>query len=392
MTQVIVGTRGTSSLPEYAGSVWVRLQYMLGLERLGIRSYWVDRLQTVNPFRDRRDLEYLTRRFDEIARAFGFGDRYCLVYNDGEDYFGLSEHELRKVVGDTQLLINISGFLPEDSILREIPARAYIDVDPGFTQLWARQTDLHFDRHTHFFTVGQNVGTEAFAVPPDDRSWISILPPIVLDHWPVLTDERCEHFSTVAGWRTKQYADLDGDAFVGKHSEFQKIIGFPEASGQSVELALDIGAWDFADMEMLCTNGWKVVSPYRYAGTPQSYRSYIRHSRGEFGVAKHGYVKSNSGWVSDRTGCYLASGKPVLLESTGFESTLPVGEGLITFRTLEEAVAGVRKINENYLDHCRAARTIAERWFDSDRVLTKILGHTGLASSVQETAGSQGHV
>src|SRR5688572_2142569 len=165
MKKVILGTRDTSRWPEFAGSTWVRLQYMLGLSKLGVECYWVDRLSAVDPFEHPHTLDYLLERFERTARLFGFQGRYCIVYNGGEKHFGLSEAALHDLVGSAELLLNISGHLPSNSPLMKVPRRAYVDVDPGFTQIWASQYDMGVDRHNFFFTVGQNVGTARFPIP-----------------------------------------------------------------------------------------------------------------------------------------------------------------------------------------------------------------------------------
>jgi hypothetical protein len=349
----------------------------LGLRRLGVQSFWVDHLSAIDPIVHRRSLNYLVERFRRMACDFGFGDSFCIIYNDGERYFGLSEQELLAVIRDAELYISVSGHLPEGSPLMAIPRRAYMDVDPGFRQIWALDSDVHLERHNFFFTVGQNVGGPDFTIPTR-IAWEPILPPVVLEQWPAVIDPRCECFSTVADWRGSQHALYDGQYYAGKRSEFVKYLRLPRDSGQKMELALCIGPADFEDLGLLDHNRWSVVDPYLYAGDPWAYREYIQSSRAEFSVAKNGYVRSNSGWISDRTACYLASGKPALVQSTGFEHCLPTGRGLLTFRTLEEAIAGVRSINEDYLGHCQAARRLAEQCFNSDVVLGRILERVGL--------------
>lgn len=377
MGPVVVATRGSTGIPEFAGSTWVRLQYVLGLRELGIESYWVDRLDAFDPFAARRSVDYLAQQFQKTAEDFGFENHYCIVYDDGRQHFGLSEQELREVADAAELLISVSESPPSTSPLACIPRRAYIDVDPGFTQIWGAQVDMGFDFHTHFFTVGQNVGRDGFAIETCGIEWHPILPPVALRFWPPLADDRCRAFTTIADWRGSQVANFDGRLYEGKRREFLEVISLPAVSGQEMELALCIGQWDHDDLGLLSRNGWLIVDPYGTAGTPNAYREYIRHSRAEFSVAKHGYVLSNSGWISDRTACYLASGKPALVQSTGFEAHLATGEGLLTFRTFEEAVAGIASINDSYARHCSAARALAERMFDARTVLGTLFDVVG---------------
>ena len=373
MKHVILGTRDTSRWPEFAGSTWVRLQYMLGLRALGVECVWVDRLSQVDPLTHPHTLEYLVERFARNAREFGFEDRYCIEYNRGERYFGMSEHALRTRIRSADALFNVSGHLPADSALMAIPRRAYIDVDPGFTQIWAAQHDMGLQRHNVFFTVGQNVGTPRFTI-----DWRPFLPPVALEFWPARIDENCKRIGTVGDWRGSQHAIHDDEYFGGKRREYVRMLHLPVQADQTIDLALCIGPDDWEDIGLLQESRWRVLDPYLYAGDPHSYREFIQNSRAEFSVAKTGYVKSNSGWISDRTACYLASGKPALIQSTGCDWRFPDDMGLLTFSSQDQAVLNLRNINEDYIAHCHAARVLAEQHFDATKVLASMLSHIGI--------------
>ena len=377
MLKVIVGTRETARFPEFAGNTWAHLEYVLGLQKLGVETFWVDRLQPVDRLKHPHSLDYLIERFADTASRFGFQDRYCITCDGGERCFGIKKERLLKLVKDADLLINISGHLSPDSPLMNIPHRAYIDLDPGFTQIWAHENQMAIELHNFFFTVGQNVGQPEFAVPTRGVYWQPIFPPVVLDQWPARISEEFERFSTVADWRGAQKAVFQGKYYGTKRDEFVRFLRLPVESGQRLELALCIGQADHEDLGLLHLHNWRVRDSAWYTGDPYSYREFIQHSRAEFTVAKSGYVRSNSGWVSDRTACYLASGKPVVAQSTGFERRLAPGKGLITFRTIEEAVAAIEAVNKDYLSHCHAARRLAEEYFDSSKVLGFILERTG---------------
>jgi len=234
------------------------------------------------------------------------------------------------------------------------------------------------DRHNFHFTVGQNVGTPHFKIPLNGVNWQPILPPVALEHWPARSDSNCKRFGTIGDWRGNQHAILDAEYFGGKRREYVQLLHLPKAANQCIELALCIGAEDWEDIVLLQESHWKVLDPYLYAGDPQSYRQFIQLSRAEFSVAKSGYIKSNSGWISDRTACYLASGKPALVQSTGCEWRFPEQKGLLMFRSQEEAVAGIKAINDDYVTHCQAARQLAESYFDSGKVLSGILSQVKL--------------
>jgi hypothetical protein len=387
--RAVVASRGASGLPEFAGNTWAFLQYVLGLTRLGVESFWVDyqpQLDPRRPARDRRaqphedchSIDYVRARFDAMARKFGFDGRYCILYDGGVGGFGISPAELDEMVDDVDLLLNLGGPLPAGSPLLRIPCRAYIDLDPGFTQVWAHQLDMGFGDYQFFFTVGQNVGRPEFRIPTLGIAWEPTFPPVVLDLWPAHIDASCERLTTIADWHGSQYARFERELYTGKREEFIRFLEVPRRAQRPIELALSIGQHDYEDLGLLLRNDWFVRDPYLYAGDPDSYREFIQFSRAEFSVAKSGYVKSRSGWFSDRTACYLASGKPAVVQSTGFEWRLPTGDGLLTFGTVQEAVEGIEAIEDDYLAHAEAARRIAEERFDSGLVLGSILEQVGL--------------
>jgi hypothetical protein len=360
-------------VPEFGGSFWVRLQYLLGLRDLGLDAYWIDRLDSPDPGREAHSVEYMVRRFTASLEAFGLGDRFAIVDEREGKVHGASEAELSEWVAGADVLLNIGGFLPAGSFLTSIPRRAYVDVDPGFTQIWAHDVDVWLEQHTCFFTVGQNVGSPDFPIPTAGVRWTPILPPVHLPSWPARIDGRCRRYSTVADWRGSQDALFQGEYYGTKRSEFVRYLHVPLKAGRRIEVALCIGQQDHEDLGLLLDHDWRAREAYRYAGDPFAYREFIQHSRAEFGVAKQGYVKSNSGWFSDRTACYLASGKPAIVQSTGFEHRVPTGRGLLTFSTVDEAVAAIHEVDEHYEDHAWAARSFAEEKLDAGMILTYML-------------------
>ena len=335
--RAVVCTEGISGLPELAANTWVALQYVLGLDRLGVEAFWVDRLACLDG-RSMHSLPHLCECFARLARDFGFEGRQCIDYGAGQSHAGLSAAELRAVVAAADLLLSLGKSSGSDSIYMQIPRRAYIDLDPGFTQLWLAAGELDLAGHTHHFTVG---------------------------------------FSTVADWWAAQTAQLDGEAYGSKRDEFLRVIDVPRRARIAFEPALltDLGE---PEIHRLREAGWGPWDAYAATGNPHSYRDFIQSSRAEFSAAKHGYVKSNSGWLSDRTACYLASGKPAVVQSTGVEGRLPTGHGLLTYSSADEAVAAIAAIDDDYRSHCQAARALAEQEFDSDRVLAGLLEHVGL--------------
>ena len=228
-----------------------------------------------------------------------------------------------------------------------------------------------------FFTVGLNVGQPEFQIPLRGVEWQTFVPPVALDYWPVQTDTIASKFTTIGQWRG-QTAVWREETYWPKREEFLRLIELPRKTTQPIELALLIHESETEDLMALRSNGWRLVDPHEAAAGTDGFRSYIQRSRAEFSVAKNGYIKTQSGWFSDRTVCYLASGRPVLVQDTGIGKHLPVGCGLLTFSTLEEAVHGIESINADYPRHCAAARKLAEDQFAAPKVLQSILERAGV--------------
>jgi hypothetical protein len=368
MKKVIVTSGWGASYLEGGGCQWLNLHYLAGLRALGVEGYWLDITQKTD--------EKLIRQFRSQCGRFGFGDQ-CIVLRDDQQIFGMNELELAALCGDCDLLINLCGALQQDELLQRIRRRAYFDLDPGFTQAWAHQFDMHFDKHNLFFTVGLNVGGPGFPIPVQGIHWQPFSPPVALEYWPVQTEAPTRPFTTVAQWRGQEVV-WQGEYCGPKREEFLRFIDLPGQTTQPLELALLIHESETDDLATLRNAGWRLVSPHETAGGLEGFRRYIQQSRGEFSVAKSGYVKTRGGWFSDRTVCYLASGRPVLVQDTGIGRYLPTGRGLLTFATMEEAVAGIEAINSDYAGHCVAARRLAEEQLAAPKVLQSILERAGV--------------
>jgi hypothetical protein len=203
---------------------------------------------------------------------------------------------------------------------------------------------------------------------------------VILDDWPVSTDGNPDRFTTVGGWRGAYGSITYGDRTYGaKAHEFRKLIDLPRHVPQTFELAMEIQRGDDQDRQALREHGWNLVDPVTVAGSPTAFRRYIQESGGEFSTAQGIYVDMNTGWFSDRTVRYLASGKPVVVQDTGLARSLPVGEGLVPFRSPGEAIEGLHRIHDNYESHRHAARGIAEAYFDATKVLGAFIEDVGVA-------------
>jgi hypothetical protein len=288
---------------------------------------------------------------------------------------GINVAEARDVVAAADLLVNISGNLADPQMRASCSRSAYIDLDPGFTQIWHEQGNLRtrLVGHDLYFTVGTNIGSTRCELPTCGLEWRPMLPPVVLEAWPA-SPGASGRFTTVATWRGP-FGPLEWDrrSFGLKVHEFRKYLSLPGIVDAPFELALGIHPADGADLEILVAQGWGVVDPQRVASTPDEFRDYVVGSMAEFSVAQEVYVASHSGWFSDRTTRYLASGRPVLVQDTGFADALPTGKGLLTFSTIDEAKAGAESILSDYSAHALAARSVAEEFFDSDVLLRSFL-------------------
>lgn len=365
--------------PVSAGCAWNRLQYVLGLKRLGhdvlfmeeVRPSWsVDAAGRKCPYAESEN----RRGFVNIMRQFGLMDHACQLYDAGADITGLSLDALRQFVRDTDLLIDISGHVTTDLVLDGVCRRAYLDQDPVFTQLWnaVYGKDLRFDRYDVFFTVGLNVGTPFSPIPDCGIDWHPTLPPVVLDLWPQVADTPAgATYTTVAS--LFGYSDLcfRGEWYRTKYDEFRRFADLPKRAGRALEVTLkDSGEDDLT--HALHHGGW--LSRKAGAGDDlMTYRDYVATSRGEIGIAKGAYVKGRSGWFSDRTASYLACGRPAVVQSTGFERRLPTGAGLLCFADVDEAIAALDGIEADYPSHRRAAREWAAAYLDFSKVLPAML-------------------
>jgi hypothetical protein len=357
--------------PDQGGATWAVLQYVLGLRRLGHEVLLVEPVEKLTlP---------IAASFAATTAQYGLQGTSALVTRDSQESWGLERDALRVRTRRADVLINASGLLLDPELTAPIPIRVYLDLDPGFTQLWADVDgiDMGFDGHTHFVTVGGVIGRPTCAVPTCGLDWIPTLPPVVLDHWPFAERATTGVFTTVANWRAYGSIEHDGRHFGQKAHSLRRLAGIPKRSSRTFALALSIHSQERSDLQTLRENRWQLLDPVAAAGTAVGYHRFVQGSFAEIGIAKSGYVESRCGWFSDRSAAYLASGRPVLAQDTGFAEELPVGEGLLSFRDEDGAVAAAEAVSSNYPSHRRAARRVAEEFLDSDRVLFGLLEAVG---------------
>ncbi|HEV2857204.1 MAG TPA: glycosyltransferase [Solirubrobacterales bacterium] len=357
--------------PHQGGASWAVLQYVLGLKRLGHEVLLVEPVAAggLGGSASASYLEAVAARFD-LEHA-------TLVDPEGESA-PIPRDRLRELLADAELLLNVSGMLAIPELLEPIPVRAYLDLDPFFNQHWHLQgADMRFDAHTHFVTVAAGIGGADNEVPTLGFDWIETLPPVVLEEWTPAPDPPSLPFTTIGHWRSYGPIEHDGERYGLRAHSLRELIELPRRTRAEFLLALGIHESERDDLEALERNGWRLADPAEVAATPDRYRDFVRASTAEIGIAKEGYVRSRSGWFSDRSACYLACGRPVVAQDTGFGRSLPLGEGLLAFGTVEEAAGAVEDVLARPDEHRRAARAIAEELLDSDRVLSRLLERLG---------------
>lgn len=362
------------AVPGQGGATWAVLQYVHGLRELGYDPVLVE------PIARPAMTPEIERYYRRIGDDEGLGGRVAILHGAG-DSRGLPWADLIELASRAPAMLNLAGTLREPELIERIPVRVYVDLDPAFTQLWQAVDgiDMGLDGHTHYATVGLEVGRAGCDVPTLDIDWIPTLPPVCLGRWPVSGTHADEAWTTIANWRG--YGSIrHGTRFYGQKAHaFRDVMELPSRTTAPFLVALSIHPDEVEDLSALASNGWTVVDPRDVASTPDRYRRFVCDSYAEIGIAKHGYVSSGCGWFSDRSACYLAAGKPVLASDTGFSRHLPTGRGLLGFTTLDEASAGVEAIRRDYDRHAGYAREIAEAHLDAGRVLTGLLSRVGVA-------------
>jgi hypothetical protein len=385
MAEVIISGAFANKLFN-GGNAWTRLSWALGFQRLGFDICFVEQIDSrncvsadgaVTAFENSVNLAY----FKTSMEQFGLSQHCSLICDQGQKVYGLPLEELQKKAQQACFIFNISGHLVQAELMSSAGCKIYFDDDPGFTQFWeaAGNRGARLAGHDFYFTIGANIGARDCSIPTNGIPWRHTRPPVVLDNWSVQPPRSCDRFTTVASWRGA-YGPIrhNGNTYGLKVHEFRKFIEMPRRNGAKFEVALQIDPADKQDLNALLSHGWQIVNPKDTCGSPDGFRSYVATSSAEFSAAQGMYVETNSGWFSDRTVRYLASGRPALVQDTGFSRHCPVGEGLLAFRTLEEAVEGAERIERDYERHCRAARQIAEDYFDSDNVIRQMAKEIGL--------------
>jgi hypothetical protein len=380
---VVLGFMGSCPI---AGVVWQHIHYIVGLQRLGHEVTYVEDTARYpyDPIKYEVTADYghTTSVLSQLAAQFNF--RWCYVPSHLPDHdpVGLGRKELLQLYCDADAMFNICGshVLNEDQLQNR--CLIYIESDPGVEQIKVDkgETDTieYLKKHHALFTFGENIGTSGFPVPTHYFNWQSTRQPIVTDLWKAEPPPSGAVFTSIANWSTAGQKDIEwrGEKYLwSKSLEFLKFIEASKRAGETFELATTIRDQEIS--ERFRANGWRLVSPDQLSTDYEHYKRYIQNSKGEFTAAKDQYVRLNTGWFSDRSACYLAAGRPVITQETGFSDYYGEGWGLLPFRTLDEIVDAARKINADYERHSRAAYEIAREFFEAETVLASLLQRAG---------------
>jgi hypothetical protein len=358
--------------PGNGGHAWVLLHWLLGLRRSGYDVLLVDRMPP-DPADAARGAAWVRSVLDPHGLAFS------LLDGDDGRAAGVDRCDVIALAHRSVGLVNIMGFVDHDDVLAAVPRRVFLDIDPGFGQFWFHLglADV-FDGHDAFATVGLNVGRPGCEVPTCGRTWVHTVPPVVLDAWP--DDAPAQRgVTTVATWRgIYGPIEVGGERYGLRVHEFRRFAELAADSPLPLQPAMRIHPEDDRDRTALETHGWFLDDPAVVAATPGDYRRFVSESTAELCIAKELYVKTRSGWFSDRSACYLAAGRPVVAQDTGFAEHLPTGAGLLAFASPDEALAALHDVAADWRHHSDAARKLAAEHFDAENVLPPLLAELGI--------------
>jgi hypothetical protein len=388
--RIIVG--GFIGLYPTGGVTWDYLQYPLGLRNLGHDVLYLEDSEQYStyqaPGQHWNDATESIRYLKNVMEQFGFNERWAYRDIGSGSCYGMSECEVQEWIRTADVFINVSAATRLRDEYEQIPKKVLIDSDPMFTQVqdWqdadseasAIEIRNRFRWYDYRFTFGENVGNPDCRVPTLDLKWIPTRQPICLDHWDKHAGDKHSRtiFTTVMNWSTRSDLVYEGQLWGQKDKEFGKMARIPSLCPSAcfkVVLAVPSKLQASVKELSLAQGGWQVQQPREVIATPQAYQQYIYASNAELSVAKNAYVQSNCGWFSCRSACYLAAGKPVIAQETGWSKIITAGSGLFAFTDTASALEAVDLVCSDTERHSRAARELAEEYFDSNKVLTTLI-------------------
>lgn len=374
------------------GMVWSNLHYLMGLDRLGHDVYFVedsdDYESCYDPARGVTDADptYGLAFAERVLNKIGIGDRWAYYDAHTSRWLGPRADSIVEICSTADVVLNLACVNPLRPWLREVPCRVYVDEDPAYNQVRVLTRPESRSRaldHNVFLSFGENVGRPECRIPDDGLPWRPTRQPVVLDALPVTPAPRDGKYTTVMQWESYRALEYAGVRYGMKSDSLLPLIELPQKAGPVFELTIGGSS---APRDLLRGKGWLLRDPHEVSRDPWTYEDFIRGSKAELGVVKHGYLVSRSGWFSERSACYLASGRPVLMQETGFTRWLRADRGVLPFDTAESALAAIEEVNAHYEAHCRAAREVAAEYFDARRVLPAML--EGALARTSEPRGS----
>lgn len=372
MSARICITGNTLSYPEGGGHFWVYLNWALGLRASGCEVLW---LEVVTPEVERSELSSFCSCLKQRLERYEFGNSIVLCDHDGQDIDCAATHGFAglDIATDADLFINLRYDL-NSSVINRFRRTALLDIDPGLLQLWMGEGQIEVAPHHLYFTTGETVGRTGSLCPDVGLRWQYTPPCVFLDLWPAAKASAHSAFSTISHWSGDEWVQRGEEIYINdKRAGFLPFLDLPRYAPAPLELALQLAPDEEEDRIMLRDRGWRLVDSRTVSAQPWDYQSYIQSALGEFSAVKPSCVRLQNAWISDRSLCYLASGKPVVLQHTGRSHFLPDGEGLFRFQTLEEAASALNSIMADYDRHSRSARALAAEYFDAAKVATALL-------------------
>jgi hypothetical protein len=354
------------------GHFWAYLNWALGLRSLGCQVVW---LETVPAHTSAEDVRSKVRALKDRLKPYGLADHVSIYSNGGGALSPEIMAGCRNLEESTgaELLLDMSYGLPLE-VLQRFRRTALLDIDPGLLQIWMSRGLLATHGYDYNFTIGETVGRPEARFPDCGLEWEFTPPCISLDWWPTHEASLDAPFNTISNWYMDEWVE-DGDGFYmnDKRTGFLPFLGLAKTVSQPLELLLCLAADDDEERKMLRDHGWRVRDAWKLTSTPQDYQRIIQAARGEFSCAKPSCVRLQNAWISDRTLCYLASGKPAVVQHTGVSRFLPDASGLFRFRDLEEAARFIERAAVDYGQQCKLARALAEEYFDAKKVVRSVL-------------------
>jgi len=369
-----------------AGVTYQFLHYLIGLKKLGYDPYYVEdsgrwvydpKINDLSP-----DASGNLSSVVPILEAHGFSDRWAFRgnYPDGQCY-GMTESQILQLYKDADAFLNVTGAQEIREEHMACPRRIYVESDPFASQAKIANGDESMiaavEAHDTLFTFGENIGASDSDIPATSFQWLPTRQPVVMDLWNNSYGFESKTYNTITTWHNKgKNIEYEGDTYYWtKDREFEKFLELPKLRKVSFELAAPV---DEEVRQRLNNHGWQQASSVEISKNIDKYREYIQQSRGEFTVARDQYVRPNTGWFSDRSACYLAAGRPVITQETGFSKFLPTGKGLFPFKTMEDILAAVDEIESDYEGNCRMAREVAQEYFAAEKVITSLMARADL--------------